>query len=631
MTNKVLLKKSSVAAKAPLTTDLEYGELAINYADEKLYFKNSSNVIKSFSATGGSGTVTSITAGTGLTGGTITTSGTIDIDTAVVATLTGTQTLTNKTLTDSTTYFQDEADNTKKLQFQLSGITTATTRTLTAPDASGTIALTSNKLSAFAATTSAELAGVISDETGSGALVFGTSPAITTSLTTPSTSFDLVNTTATTVNFANAATTLSIGASTGTTTINNDIVVAGNLTVNGTTTTLNTTNITVDDITLELGVVTTPTDVTAAGGGIILKGATDKTITWGSANGWTSTESFNLASGKTYKINGNDVLSGSTLGSGVTASSLTSVGTITSGTWSGSFGAVSGANLTSLTAGNLSGTIPSAVLGNSTTYVGTTAVALNRASANLALTGISSITLPGSSSGTVQIVPTAEVGTGTVLTIPATTGTIVTTGDSGTVTSTMIADGTIVNADINASAAIAVSKLAASTISGVTLGNNLNALTIGTGLSGTSYNGSGAVTIAIDSTVATLTGSQTLTNKSIAAFDQKTGSTTVANNAVIQASVSTTAQTAVDTFATATYRSAKYIIQVTQGTNYQVSEIMVIHNGTTTTISEYAMMNTNGSLATFATDISSGNVRLLVTMGSATAATINIARTTIVV
>ncbi len=40
-------------------------------------------------------------------------------------------------------------------------------------------------------------------------------------------------------------------------------------------------------------------------------------------------------------------------------------------------------------------------------------------------------------------------------------------------------------------------------------------MTIGTGLSGTSFNGSGAVTVAIDSTVATLTGTQTLTNKTI--------------------------------------------------------------------------------------------------------------------
>lgn len=48
-----------------------------------------------------------------------------------------------------------------------------------------TIAHTGNKLSAFAATTSAELAGVISDETGSGVLVFGTSPTFTTSIITP--------------------------------------------------------------------------------------------------------------------------------------------------------------------------------------------------------------------------------------------------------------------------------------------------------------------------------------------------------------------------------------------------------------------------------------------------------------
>lgn len=50
MANRIVLKKSSVAAKVPLTTDLEYGELALNYLDEKLYFKNSSNVVKSFSA-----------------------------------------------------------------------------------------------------------------------------------------------------------------------------------------------------------------------------------------------------------------------------------------------------------------------------------------------------------------------------------------------------------------------------------------------------------------------------------------------------------------------------------------------------------------------------------------------------
>lgn len=51
--------------------------------------------------------------------------------------------------------------------------------------------------------------------------------------------------------------------------------------------------------------------------------------------------------------------------------------------------------------------------------------------------------------------------------------------------------------------------------SGTITANTTNALTIGTGLQGTSFNGSTGVTIAIDSTVATLTGIQTFTNKTI--------------------------------------------------------------------------------------------------------------------
>ena len=48
MTATIKLKKSSVSSNAPGTSDLDYGELAINYADGNLYYKNSSNVIKSF-------------------------------------------------------------------------------------------------------------------------------------------------------------------------------------------------------------------------------------------------------------------------------------------------------------------------------------------------------------------------------------------------------------------------------------------------------------------------------------------------------------------------------------------------------------------------------------------------------
>lgn len=44
----IRIKKSSVSGKIPTTSDLAYGELAINYADGRLYYKNSSNVVKNF-------------------------------------------------------------------------------------------------------------------------------------------------------------------------------------------------------------------------------------------------------------------------------------------------------------------------------------------------------------------------------------------------------------------------------------------------------------------------------------------------------------------------------------------------------------------------------------------------------
>ena len=122
----------------------------------------------------------------------------------------------------------------------------------------------------------------------------------------------------------------------GNTTFNNNLVVTGDLTVNGTTTTVNSTTVTVDDKNLELGSVASPDDTTADGGGITLKGATDKTFNWvNSTDSWTASEHIDLASGKEFKINGTSVLTGSALGSGVTGSSLTSVGTLTTGVWNG--------------------------------------------------------------------------------------------------------------------------------------------------------------------------------------------------------------------------------------------------------------------------------------------------------
>jgi hypothetical protein len=55
MTVKVIHKKSSVANKVPLTTDLEYGELALNYADGKLYYLNSAGVVQILNSSTGGG------------------------------------------------------------------------------------------------------------------------------------------------------------------------------------------------------------------------------------------------------------------------------------------------------------------------------------------------------------------------------------------------------------------------------------------------------------------------------------------------------------------------------------------------------------------------------------------------
>ena len=124
-------------------------------------------------------------------------------------------------------------------------------------------------------------------------------------------------------------------------TISSNLTISGNLTVNGTTTNINSTNIVVEDKNIVLGDVTTPSDTTADGGGITLKGTTDKTFNWVDAtDAWTSSEHLNLLTGKAFYINGSSVLNATTLGSGVTGSSLTSVGTIGTGTWQGTVVAI---------------------------------------------------------------------------------------------------------------------------------------------------------------------------------------------------------------------------------------------------------------------------------------------------
>jgi cytoskeletal protein CcmA (bactofilin family) len=151
-------------------------------------------------------------------------------------------------------------------------------------------------------------------------------------LTTSATTFNLVNSNATTVNLAGAGTSVNIGAVTGTTTVRNnlqvnggftvngsvtnsgDLTVTGNLTVNGSTTTINSTTLTVDDKNIELASVDSPTDATADGAGITIKGSTDKTIIWNTASeSFTFNQNVNLTPGSQYRIDNVAKLTATTL------------------------------------------------------------------------------------------------------------------------------------------------------------------------------------------------------------------------------------------------------------------------------------------------------------------------------
>jgi hypothetical protein len=129
----------------------------------------------------------------------------------------------------------------------------------------------------------------------------------------------------------------------GNATIGATLTVSGNLFVNGTQTTINSTNVQIDDKIFELGNNgigggSTGTDSAMDGSGIAVNttgNPTQKTLLWKNDNGgaWTSNQHFNLDSGYAYRINGATALASTFLGSGVVGSSLASVGTVTNGTW----------------------------------------------------------------------------------------------------------------------------------------------------------------------------------------------------------------------------------------------------------------------------------------------------------
>lgn len=133
----------------------------------------------------------------------------------------------------------------------------------------------------------------------------------------------------------------------------------------------------------------------------------------------------------------------------------------------------------------------------------------------------------------------------------------------------------------------------------------------------------------IANSVLTVASNTTFTDQTVKVNNGVTlGANAICHNHGLRYNAPNTSLQPIDSFAVASFRSAKYVISVTDSANskFQSTEILLLQDGTNTYTTEYATLLSNTSLATFTSDITSGSVRLLVTPAIANVF-INVART----
>jgi len=411
------------------------------------------------------GTVTEIDTGTGLTGGPITSSGTISLaNTAVTAGTYGSAT--------------QVGIFTVNAQGQL----TAASNTTVTP-AWSSITSTPTTIAGYGITDAVSLAG---SQTLTNKTISGASNTLTNigngSLTN---STITINGNVTSLGGSVSVGTVTSVAGTGSVngiTLTGSVTASGSLTLGGTLSGIGNSQLTNSSITINGNLV-------SLGGSTTVTASTTSTLTIGTGLSGTS---FNGSAPVTIAI-ANTGVSAGTYGTATTIPSITvnAQGQITSistnplnspayqGTWNASTN---------------SPTLTSSVGTNNNYYVVSTAgtTTLN----GISLWSVGDWAIFNGTTNAWEKINGSSSEAFTSLTVTGLTGYMYANGSSAVTASTTIPttalSGTITNA-----------QLANSTISGVALGSNLNALTIGTGLSGTSYNGSGAVTIAISNTTVT--------------------------------------------------------------------------------------------------------------------------------
>jgi len=478
MSNKVLLKKSSVAAKVPLTTDLDYGELAINYADEKLYFKNSLNQVKSFTTAGAGG------------------SAALDFQT---------YTASASQTTFSVSY------TAPFVNVYVNGVR------LSSADYTATSG--SNVILSIACS-----AGDIVNLVGFTSLTIGYGlPSLTGN------SGKYLTTDGSTVSWgtvvAGGGTTtnaLTIGTGLSGTSFNGSSAVT--IAIDSTVATLTGAQ------TLTNKTLTLPT---IGGTGATFNGSTSgTTVLKATATAGTTTITMPATTGTMALTSDIPTVNAGTLGASAATAGLTN--TAIALNFSAAWNANSASNVT------INPVVGPAITNLATFMTTATAGFIKRSAqdtyvidTNTYLTANQSISLTGdiTGSGTTSIATTlatvnSNVGTFNNITINAkglaTAGSnvayltsVIPANFASQTANTVLAapSGAAGTPTFRALVALDIPTLNQNTTGSA--GSVTNTLTIGTGLSGTSFNGSAAVTVAIDSTVATLTGSQTLTNKTL--------------------------------------------------------------------------------------------------------------------
>ena len=478
-------------------------------------------------------------------------------------------------------------------------------------DTTGAISVTTNTYDAYgsASTVAGNLSTHESDTTTHGTTgnIVGTSDTQTLTnktLTSPKINEDVVLTaTATELNYVDGVTSAiqtqidnkaSLSGATFTGAVSGtSLTLSGDLTVNGTTTTLNSTTLSVDDKNIELGSVATPSDATADGGGITLKGTTDKTFNWVDAtDAWTSSEHVNLASGKSLYLNG-------TLLKDATE-------TITNKTINAN------ANTITVTSANVSDFNEAAqdAVGNS---VGTGLTYTDS-------TGAISVTANtydayGSASTVAGNLSTHESDT----TTHGTTGNIVGTSDTQTLT-----NKTLTSPKINEDVAVTATATELNYVDGVTSAiqtqldgkvdeslfdakgdllvasadNTPAKLTVGTNgylLTANSSATNGVEWAAAPVSLPSQTGNsgKYLTTDGSSA----TWGTLVVPITTGTATVSANTATTVDTTALSAFTSIEYMVSLKQGSKVRTSKVVVQTDGTSVDMTEFAITETGGTIA----------------------------------